>query len=197
MGDGERAGAGAGASGDSAELRLDATALESGHDDQGEYPAFSVDPQASWPDEPSRARPSRLHLHSLSNGLIITLVIAGPVLLLEANWRGAPLTRQPDGAWLLALLVVGGAFFAGGAVAGRHRRRRRGADYQGLALSGLACGALAIGGAFRQLMLLDGLPTPITIAWLILGAMAATVLAVAGSRLGRRWYIRSRRDRQL
>ena len=177
------------------EVDGDRAGVEGGGDPSDAGAAPPGGHEQSWVGHHHDLRPPRLHLHALSNGLIVTLVVSGPVLLLEANWHNAPLTHQPDGAWVLALLAVAAAFFAGGALAGRHRRKVSGAVYQGLALAGLALGALLVGGAFRQLVLVEGFPTAMTDGWLVLAAALACVVAVGGSLFGRARYLRMKKRR--
>lgn len=180
-----------------AEMDIDIDFEEEELGDPEEKQAFAVDPQRSWPGVPSQASPPRrLHYNSLGNGLIVTLVIAGPILLVEANWRGASLTHQPHKLWLLAGLGVAVAFFAGGMVAGRRRRRPEGALYQGLALAAMAWTALVVAAVFRLVVLLPGFPHLSTLVWWVVGIVVGTALSCAGALYGRWSYIRSREKRR-
>ncbi len=143
---------------------------------------------------PPGGRPRRLHYRSLSNGLIVALVVSAPPLLIEANWHGTPLYRTTQGQVALGVAALG--FLAGGAVAGRHRRRVEGALLQGLAVAVLAETCLLVAAVFRLAVLHRGLPHPSTVGWTVLGAVLLAGLACAGGLAGRAAYLRSRRKRR-
>ncbi len=148
-------------------------------------------PPAAGPERRRAGRAPLLHGRSLSNGLIITLLVAGPTLLVEASWHGAPLYRTTQGQ--VALVLAAAGFFVGGAVAGQHRRRVSGALLQGLALAGLSLAVLSVAAVFRLAVLRAGVPHGSTVAWTLLGAVVLTVVACAGGLTGRALYLRSRK----
>jgi hypothetical protein len=147
-------------------------------------------PPEGKPDPPGRA--ALLHPRSLGNGLAVALVVTGPILLIESDWRGSSLTHEPDGTWLIALLAASASFFAGGAIAGRHRRRIRGAVNQGLALALLADVVLVLVALAAMAARSQGGPTGRSVGWGLILVLWSVVVAVAGSCYGRWTFLRAR-----
>ena len=58
-----------------------------------------------------------IHYRSLSDALLFTLVISGPVMLWESLWRGQPMIDQPGHLWVVPAVIVTATFFVGGAIA--------------------------------------------------------------------------------
>lgn len=128
----------------------------------------------------------RFHGRSLSNGLVVTLVVAGLTSVMTANWHGIPLYRSTEGLGLLGIAAAG--FFAGGVVAGRHRRRPRGALWQGLGVGALAVLVLAAAALFRLALLQAGIPSATRLAQVLLGACILTTVSCLGALCGRALY---------
>ena len=49
-------------------------------------------------------------------GVIVTLALAAPTLVLEENWHGKPMIDQPGHLWIVPTIVVAAAFALGGAI---------------------------------------------------------------------------------
>jgi len=85
-------------------------------------------------------------------GLVLTLGVAGPTLVLEEDWHGRPMIDQPGHAWVLPTLVVATAFAVGGAVAARRSAQLWRALLQGLTLGTAAAGTLLVADVVRRAM---------------------------------------------
>jgi hypothetical protein len=134
-----------------------------------------------------------IHWHSLSDAILVTLIIAGPTMLWEEWWRGQPMIDQKGNLWMVPAVIVTATYFLGGAIAGRHRRRPLGALVQGIALAVPTSLLLVIADVGRRLVAKKGFP--IGVAGLWLAAIAGTtVIAVLGALFGR-WLYRMRQRR--
>jgi multisubunit Na+/H+ antiporter MnhB subunit len=137
-----------------------------------------------------------IHWRSLSDAILITLVIAGPTMLWEEMWRGQPMIDQKGNLWIVPTVIVVATYFLGGAIAGRHRRRPVGALIQGVALAIPTSLVLVIADLARRLVLSKNVPIVIVGLWL--AAIAGTVvIAVLGALVGRWLYVRSQRQKSL
>ena len=86
--------------------------------------------------------------------------------------------------WILAACLVAGAFFAGGAIVAF---RRPSAPTTYAAATGVLAVAILLSGAiYRRFWVVhEVIPTPVQRLWFA-GVVAAVVLSLAGSLLGRR-----------
>ncbi len=141
---------------------------------------------APAPDQPVVAS-SRLTLHwrSLSDGLILALVVGGPCLLAAEG-----LHDRAGRIWLLPVAIAGVGFLLAGGVAGRHRRRPVGALVQGVAV------AVPVAVLLFLIDLLYRVIGRRPITGHVLGTLLATVVgAVVASAIGAlfgRWFYLSR-----
>lgn len=136
-----------------------------------------------------------IHYRSLSDALLFTLVISGPVMLWESLWRGQPMIDQPGHLWVVPAVSVTATFFVGGAIAGRHRRRVVGAITQGAALAIPVSVLLIIADIGRRLDLNKGLPLPVAELWLY-ALVGTVVIASLGALFGRRLYLREKKRKR-
>jgi uncharacterized membrane protein len=144
-------------------------------------------PRDSLP--PGRRR--TIHWHSLSDAIVLTLVVAGPTMLWEEVGQGRPMIDQPGSLWLVPAAIVTVTYFLGGAIAGRHRRRPGGALIQSLALAVSTSSIFVVVDIVRRVML--GNNQSVAVAELWLTAMGATVVVAGIGALSGRWlYIRRR-----
>jgi hypothetical protein len=137
-----------------------------------------------------------IHYRSLSDALLFTLVISGPVMLWESLWRGQPMIDQPGDLWIAPTVIVTAAFFVGGAIAGRHRRRATGAIAQGIALAIPVSLVLIIADIGRRLFLNKSLPLPVAELWLY-ALVGTVVVASLGALFGRRLYLREKKRKRM
>lgn len=136
-----------------------------------------------------------IHYRSLSDAILFTLTISGPMMLWESMWRGQPMIDQPGDLWIVPAVIVTAAFFVGGAIAGRHRRRSTGAIAQGIALAIPVSFLLIIADIGRRLYLNKGLPLPVAELWLY-ALVGTVVVASLGALFGRRLYLRKKKRKR-
>jgi hypothetical protein len=136
-----------------------------------------------------------IHYRSLSDAMLFTLIISGPVMLWESMWRGQPMIDQPGHLWVVPAVIVTATFFVGGAIAGRHRRRVVGAITQGAALAIPVSVLLIIADIGRRLDLNKGLPLPVAELWLY-ALVGTVVIASLGALFGRRLYLREKKRKR-
>jgi hypothetical protein len=111
------------------------------------------------------------------------LVVSIPALVVEENWHGRPMLEQGY-IWLLPAFLVALAFLLGGALAGFCSRST--AVAHAGAAAGFAVAILVLGALYRRLSVVhESVPNGVVALW-TLGALAALVLSVVGSLLGRR-----------
>jgi hypothetical protein len=114
---------------------------------------------------------------------LLMLVVALPTMAVEEDWHGRPMIDQPSHLWVVAACLVAAAFLVGGAVAGYLRPSAAAAHATGAA--GLTVAVLVGGALFRRLLLVhEGVPHAVAGLWFF-GTVAALLLSVAGSQLGR------------
>lgn len=114
----------------------------------------------------------------------VVLVVSIPAMIVEENWHGQPMIDEGSYLWIVPALLVALAFLIGGALAG-FRSRSTAVAHAGAA-AGFAAAILVLGAVYRRLSVVhEGLPNDVVRLW-ILGALAALVLSVLGSLLGRR-----------
>jgi hypothetical protein len=128
-----------------------------------------------------------LHWRSLSDGLLVSLVICGPTLFASLILRD-----QHEQRWALPLLVAAVGFLVGGAIAGRHRRLRRGSMAQGVALGLMIATAILLANLVRTLVLAKGVTFSTASLWVAV-EFGSVLLASIGALIGRRRFWRSRK----
>jgi hypothetical protein len=152
------------------------TAIGVGDIEVGSFPSPSTFP----------GRPPRLHWRSLSDGVLVSFLIAGTTL-----FAGFVLHDQHERVWVVMLPIAAVGFLLGGAIAGRHRRTSRGAVSQGVACGLLTTTVIVMADAIRRAVL--GHPVSYRTPDLWLGIeVGSVIVAVVGALIGRRLFIRSR-----
>ena len=134
-------------------------------------------------------RSSAIHWRSLSDGLLVALLVCGPSLLAVEGLR-----HRVGRVWLVpAVIGIIGMLVAGG-VAGRHRRRPAGALIQGVAVSAPVALLLVLADILYRLISNNPIvgSTAVTLAGSFGGAI---VVACLGSLTGRALYLRKWRER--
>lgn len=121
----------------------------------------------------------------VATGLLLTLIVAVPTLVLAEDWHGRPLIDQAGLGWLVPAAVTVLAFAAGGVVAGR-RARTAPALARGLAVGALAVAVLLVADGVRRLLMNPTLPMGVVYYWCD-GAAVALFCSAAGALAGQRW----------
>jgi hypothetical protein len=150
-----------------------------------------TEPVAAPVRAPVLAPPRPERRGGIATGLVITLVVSGPILLVELNWRGAGVTDQPHYLWILAFAAVALSFVAGGFVTGRRADSSSEAFLGGIALALLSCGLLVVAAAVRQLIVDQHFPRSSTYLWFVIEVGVLVWCAAAGALLGRLYSLRS------
>jgi predicted permease len=120
----------------------------------------------------------------IAGSVLLVLAVSIPTMVIEEDWHGRPMIDQGTHLWILAACLVAGAFFAGGAIVAF----RRPSDPTGYAaVTGvLAVAVLLVGALYRRFWVAhEVISIPVQCLWLA-GVVAAVVLSLAGSLLGRR-----------
>jgi hypothetical protein len=163
-------------------------------------PAFAgleaVTPSAPEPAAPrpsAAPAPDRRHERwgGLPVALVITLVVSGPILLIELNWRGSGVTGQPHYLWAAAFGAVALSFAAGGFVIGRRAESYNTAFAQAVTLTLLSCGLLALAAVIRALIVGGSFPRASTYLWFVIEIGVLAWCACGGALLGRWFSLRS------
>jgi len=120
----------------------------------------------------------------IAGSALLVLAVSIPTMVIEEDWHGRPMIEQGIHLWLPVACLVAGAFFAGGAIVAF---RRPSAPTRYAAATGVLAVAILLGGAlFRRFWVVhEDIPTPVQYLWFA-GIVAAVVLSLAGSLLGRR-----------
>ncbi|HVX19743.1 MAG TPA: hypothetical protein VHB02_00175 [Acidimicrobiales bacterium] len=131
-----------------------------------------------------------LHWRSLSDGIILALLVGGPCLLAAEG-----LHNRAGRLWLLPVVIGAVGFLVAGGIAGRHRRRPTGAVSQGVAV------ALPVAVLLVLVDLLYRVITrrPVTghfLAGLLAAVVGAMVVGAVGALLGRWSYLARIRRRR-
>ncbi|MDA8062845.1 MAG: hypothetical protein M0T80_10555 [Actinomycetota bacterium] len=126
----------------------------------------------------------------LLRGLLVTLVVAVPSMVVAEEWHGRPMIDQPGLWWLLPGAVAVAGFFAGGALAARptssgERPTSSGRACATSAFAGARVGALAAvllvaADGARRALLDPTLPAGVVAYW-VEAAAAAVVASVSGA----------------
>lgn len=134
-------------------------------------------------------RSATLHWRSLSDGLLVALLICGPSLLAVEGLR-----HRVGRVWLVPAVIGILGMLLAGAVAGRHRRRPSGALLQGLAVGLPVSVLLILADVLYRLISNNPISAKTVGAWA--GAVVgATAVACAGGLIGRALYLRRWRAR--
>ena len=119
----------------------------------------------------------------------LVLVVAVPTLAIEEDWHGRPMIDQPNHLWVVAAGLVVAAFLFGGALAGYRRPSAAALNASAVAL--VAEGVLLVADVVRRLWLAhETISIGVAGRW-CLGILAASLLSLAGSQLGRRIALHS------
>ncbi|MGH9089108.1 MAG: hypothetical protein ACRDYZ_13530 [Acidimicrobiales bacterium] len=149
-----------------------------------------MEPASSLARMVTVAERMELRRSAIGRGLLLTLVVAVPTLVLAEDWHGRPLIDQGGYGWLAPAAVVALAFVAGGVLTGRRSADAGRAVGRGLAVGVLAVAILLAGDVVRRVLMNPTLPMGVVDYW-IEAAAASVSLAVAGAVAGHR----SGRDR--
>jgi hypothetical protein len=128
---------------------------------------------------------------TMLQGLVVTLVVTAPTLVIEENWHGRPMIDQPGHLWLLPTLVVAAGFALGGAVCARRTTELWRALFLGIIVGTVAAGALVVADVIRRAMHHQVLKAGVPRLW-IEAALLSIVLASLGGAMG---YLHSTRRR--
>ena len=145
-----------------------------------------------------RQAPSQFDWKGLAYGLLLTLIVAVPTLILEEDWHGKPMIDQGNHLWLIPATIVGAAFLGGGALIGRRKVRLADAVVQASVVGAAAIACLLIGAVVRRAGLGQNFPLAVVRLW-VLASIAAVVLAAVGGALAVREpgsALSKRRDRR-
>jgi hypothetical protein len=140
--------------------------------------------------------PKFRHWRSLSDGLMVTLIVVGPSFLFEELWRGRPLIDQNGYLWLVPGAIMAIGFYIGGLIAGRHRRSASGAFNQGLLVSGLTLALIFLADMIRRVVLSQDLTIEIFGLWLA-AAAGGLLVGGLGGLSGRRRRRQMRQQSQM
>ena len=114
-------------------------------------------------------------------GLVLTLGVAAPTLVLEENWRGRPMIDQPGRAWVLPTLVVAAAFAVGGAVGARRAAQLWRALFQGLTLGTAAAGTLLVADVVRRAMDHRAVSAGVLHLWVEAALLSIVIASLGGA----------------
>ena len=115
-------------------------------------------------------------------GLVLTLGVAAPTLVLEENWRGRPMIDQPGHGWVLPTLVVATAFAVGGAVGARRPPSCGGlALLQGLTLGTAAAGTLLVADVVRRALEDRALSEGVLRLWIEAALLSIVIASLGGA----------------
>jgi hypothetical protein len=131
-----------------------------------------------------------LHWRSLSDGLLVAFIIAGPSMLAAVDLRG-----RAGRAWLIPIVTAGIGFLVGGGIAGRHRRLPSGAVAQGVAVGLPSSVTLVLADLLYRLIVRQSVDGAVIGYWFA-GIVGAVVLSVVGGLIGRWLFLRSVRRRR-
>lgn len=134
--------------------------------------------------------PQVLHWRSLSDGLLVAFIVAGPSMLAVVDLRG-----RAGRAWLLPAVIAGVGLLVGGGIAGRHRRLSSGAVAQGAATGLPVSVTLVLADLLYRLVVGQPIKASVGGYWLA-GIVGAVVLSVVGGLIGRWLFLRSVRRRR-
>jgi len=132
----------------------------------------------------------RARWSAMLQGLILTLGVATPTLVLEENWHGRPMIDQPGHLWVLPTLVVAAAFAVGGALGARRSVLLWKALLQGLIPGTTAAGTLLVADVVRRAMDHRAVSQGVFRLW-IEAALLSIVIASLGGAIS---FLRSAGD---
>jgi hypothetical protein len=121
-------------------------------------------------------------------GVILTLAVAAPTLIIEENWHGKPMIDQPGQLWVIPTLVVAIAFAAGGAIGARRITELWESLFHGL-MVGTAASVVLLAADVRRATVHRPLSEGVTRLW-VESALLSIVLASLGGAFS---YLRSTR----
>ena len=120
-------------------------------------------------------------------GVIVTLALAAPTLVLEENWHGKPMIDQPGHLWIVPTIVVAAAFALGGAIGAWRNTQLWSALLRGLVVGAVGAGALLAADVVRRAMVHRTLSEGVLRLW-VEAALLSIVIASLG---GATTYLRS------
>jgi hypothetical protein len=114
-------------------------------------------------------------------GVVLTLAVATPTLVLEENWHGKPMIDQPGHLWILPTIVVAAAFALGGAIGARRNAQLWQALFHGLVVGALAAGALLAADIVRRAMVHRTLSAGVLRLWVEAALLSMVIASLGGA----------------
>jgi len=114
-------------------------------------------------------------------GLVLTVGIAAPTLVLEENWHGRPMIDQPGHLWVLPTLVVAAAFALGGGVGARRASLLSKALLQGLVIGTTAAGVLLVADVVRRAIDNRALSEGVLRLWIEAAVLSIVIASLGGA----------------
>jgi hypothetical protein len=114
-------------------------------------------------------------------GLVLTVAIAAPTLVLEENWHGRPMIDQPGHLWVLPTIVVAAAFALGGAVGARRAGVLWKALLQGLVIGTSAAGLLLVADVVRRAVDSRALSEGVLRLWVEAALLSIVIASLGGA----------------
>ncbi|MGH9047491.1 MAG: hypothetical protein ACRDVW_09280 [Acidimicrobiales bacterium] len=117
----------------------------------------------------------------MTQGAIVTLVIAAPTLIIEEDWHGRPMLDQPGHLWVIPTIIVAFAFALGGAIG------TRGVDelwrnlWEGLIVGGSVAGLLLVADVGRRAMHDKAISEGVLRLWVEAAILSVVIASLGGA----------------
>lgn len=112
-------------------------------------------------------------------GLVVTLVLAVPPLVIEEDWHGRPMIEQPGHLWVVPALIAAIGLILGGAVSARRSIDLGRAVLVGALIGAVASVVLILADVVRRAARHQTVPAPVLRLW-----VEATLVSVLLAALG-------------
>jgi hypothetical protein len=113
-------------------------------------------------------------------GIVVTLVIAVPTLVIEEDWHGRPMIDQPGHLWVIPALVTAVGLLVGGAVSARRSTDVGRAVLIGASIGGVVSMVLVVADVARRTARHQALSHPVVRLW-VEAALISVLLAALGA----------------
>src|SRR5579862_9245097 len=114
-------------------------------------------------------------------GLVVTLVVTVPTLVLEEDWHGRPMIDQPGHLWVVPTLVVAAGFALGGAVCAWRSAELWLALWRGVVLGTIVAGALLAGDIARRAAGHESLSAGVLRLWVEAALLSIVIASLGGA----------------
>ena len=114
-------------------------------------------------------------------GVVGTLVVAAPTLVIEEDWHGRPMIDQPGHLWIIPAVVVAAAFAAGGAFGTRGVVELWRALWQGLLVGVASAGVLLLADVVRRAMRDQSTSSGVFRLWIEAALLSAVISSLGGA----------------